>query len=249
MEKDKDLEEEVKIKKLISELKVINVTDKDAETIDRVINGDGEFHERLSRAYEANGFHLLGLLQNGTYYLTTSNKKLKSVNDLKDLKFRTIWDVYHMAFWSVVGSDPVPLKESEVYDYFQMNKIDAQESMAAFCSNNHVEKVQQWLNYTNHMLYVNQMAINVDAYRSLNPAYQKALNQAVSEAMAEVAPILKEEDSKAKAKLKKRGMKINKEDASFYEEVLALEGVQALYADIDAGTDGLATILKKELRR
>ena len=74
-------------------------------------------------------------------------------------------------------------------------------------------EVQKFLAPTNHVLYTNQLAMNKKAYESLDPAYQKALNQAVSEALKELAPKLGEIDKQNKETLEKKGMTIIKYDS------------------------------------
>ena len=53
----------------------------DGDTIDKVLNGDSEFHREMSKAYEKVGLHLLGFMQNATFRLATANKDLETLTD------------------------------------------------------------------------------------------------------------------------------------------------------------------------
>ena len=62
-------------------------------------------------------------------------------------------------------------------------------------------------------------------------------------------PLMKEIDAFHKQKLTDSGMQLIEYDNGFYERVMALDGVQAVYADIDKNqTGGLGALLMAELR-
>lgn len=216
----------------------------DGAAIDAVLNGDSEFHDALNAAYEAVGYHYLGILQSATYRLTTANVPLETLADFKGLQIRTMNNSNHMEFWSAIGAEPTPLAWAEVYVSLQNHTIDAEENAADTVVGANFHEVQKYLACTNHILYANQIAISKAAYDELAPAYQDALNQAVSEALAEMQPMLTGIDSDNKAVLEEKGMTIITYDNSFFDEVQALESVRKLNADIDAQVNGLGTLLK-----
>jgi len=220
----------------------------DGATIDKVLNGaDSAFKAQLNEAYEAADMHLLGFLQNATYRLTTANVELKDLASFKGLQIRTMENSNHMAFWSAIGAEPTPLAWAEVYFALQSGAIDAQENAADTCVGVNFQEVQKYLACTNHILYANQICINKEAYEDLDPAYQAALDQAVAEALAEMAPQLAKIDTDNKQVLKDGGMTIIEYAPEFYDEILALDGVQALYKQIDEAVGGLATTLQESL--
>lgn len=220
----------------------------DGDTIDKVLNGsDSAFRQELNSAYEAAGTHLLGILQNATYRLTTANQELKTLDDFKALQIRTMNNSNHMAFWTAIGAEPTPLAWSEVYFALQSGTIDAEENAADTIVGANLNEVQKVLACTNHILYANQMSINKEAYDALDPAYQAALNQAVSEAMAELRPQLADIDANNKKTLQDKGMTLIEYDNAFYDEILALDTVQKLYSDIDEQCGGLGTTLQDSL--
>ena len=219
----------------------------DADKIDSVLNGENDFHTALAAAYEAQGLHLLGFLQNATFRLTTSNKELNTLADFAGLQIRTMENANHMAFWEAIGAQPTPLAWAEVYVSLQNKMIDAEENAADTVVGANLNEVQKYLALTNHILYCNQICINKDCYDSLDPAYQEALNTAVANAIAYMRPQLEEIDTTNKADLESKGMTIISYEPSFYEEVLALDGVKAVYSSIDEQTNGLGTLLTTAL--
>ena len=220
----------------------------DGDKRDSVLNGDNDFHTAISAAYEENGLHLLGFLQNATYRLTTANVDLSTLESFKDLQIRTMENSNHMAFWTAIGAQPTPLAWAEVYVALQTGTIDAQENAADTCVGASFQEVQKYLACTNHILYCNQICISKEAWESLDPAYQAALEQAVTDAIAYMRPQLEQIDQENKKILTDGGMTLIEYDDGFYSEILALDGVQALYEEIDQNqVNGLGTLLQEAL--
>lgn len=219
----------------------------DGDKINEVLNGESETRAALDAAYEKAGMHLLGILQNGTYRLATANVNLQTLEDFKALQIRTMENSNHMAFWTAIGAEPTPLAWAEVYFALQSGTIDAQENAADTIVGANLSEVQSCLACTNHILYANQLNINKASWDALDPAYQAALEQAVSEAMEEMRTQLTEIDSENKKLLEDGGMNIINYEAAFFDEILALDGVQTLYSQINDSTNGLAQILQDEL--
>ena len=220
----------------------------DGDKIDSVLNGDNDFNAALNEAYEAADLHLLGFLQNATYRLTTTTKaNVATLADFKNLQIRTMDNPNHMDFWIAIGAQPTPIAWPEVYDSLRNGTIDAQENAADTCVGANFQEVQQYLACTNHILYCNQICISQEAWDALDPAYQAALEQAVSEAIAYMRPQLEEIDQANKQTLIDGGMTLIEYEPAFYEEILALDGVQELYTQIDADVNGLGTLLQEAL--
>lgn len=222
----------------------------DGDKIDSVLNGENEFRKKLSEAYEDKGLHLLGFLQNATYRLTTADRSLETLDDFKGLRIRTMENDNQEAFWTALGADPVPLAWAEVYNALRDGSIEAQENAADTCFGASLQDVQKYLAFTDHILYCNQICINKETWDSLDPYYQGVIGQAVSEAIEYMRPLLEQVDIYHKEKLEESGMTLISYDDAFYDSILALDGVKALYDDIDKNqVNGLGTSLVEELNR
>ena len=221
----------------------------DGDTIDSVLNGENGFSAAIGEAYNRAGLELLGFLQNATYRLTTANIELKTVEDFKALQIRTMENVNHMTFWTAIGAEPTPLPWPELYIALQNGTVDAQENAADTCAGANFHEVQKYLACTNHILYCNQISINKEAYDSLPEAYREALDKAVADAIAEMRPELEQIDRDNKQKLTDGGMQLIEYDDAFYDEILNLDGVKALYRTIDdEQVNGLGTLLMESLK-
>lgn len=221
----------------------------DAEQIETVLNGDNEFTQGLQESCNEAGFQLLGWLQDGTYRQTTSNKALNTLEDFKGFQIRTMENTNHMAFWSALGAEPTPLAFAEVYFALQNGTVDGQENAVDTSVGSSFQEVQDYLCMTNHILYANNLTINKECWDGLDPAYQEALMQAVSEATDTIKPQITELETTNIGVFEDAGAQIIEYDDSFFEQVLALDGVQQLYADISSQTGGLSDTMVAELEK
>lgn len=220
-----------------------------ADQIETVLNGDNEFTQGLQASFEEAGLHNLGFLQNGTFRETTSNKALNTIEEFSALQIRTMENSNHMAFWQAIGAEPTPLAWAEVYFALQNGTVDAQENAIDTCAGSSLQEVQDYLCMTNHILYANNISINKEAWDSLDPAYQEALTQAISQAIDVMKPKMLEMQDQQLQTLTDGGMEVIEYDQSFFDGILANEQVQALYTDISGQTDGLSDTLVAELQK
>lgn len=221
----------------------------DPEDIEQTLNGDNEFTNKLQNAYGDVGFYNLGFLQNGTFRQTTSNKELKTLDDFKGFQIRTMENSNHMAFWQAIGAEPTPLAFSEVYFALQNGTVDGQENANDTTVGSNLQEVQKYLCKTNHILYSYGMSINKDRWDSLDPAYQEAITQAVNETKDKIRTQLADLDANNEQAMVNEGLEVIEYDSNFVDQVLALQGVQDLYSNINNQTNGLSEILINELKK
>ena len=146
-----------------------------------------------------------------------------------------------------MGAEPTPLAFSEVYFALQNGTVDGQENAADTIVGASLQEVQKYLAKTNHILYTYNMSINKDFWEGLDPAYQNAITQAISESAGEIKGQLKSLDEDSIQTIKDAGATIIEYDDDFYDSILALEGVKNLQADISNQTNGLSDKLIAEL--
>lgn len=224
-------------------------TNYDGSQINEVVNGDNDFTNGLQTSFEEAGLHNLGWLQNTTYRETTSNKPLNTIDDFKALQIRTMENANHMAFWRAIGAEPTPLAWAEVYFALQNGTVDAQENGIDTCAGASLQEVQKYLAMTNHIIYINNMSINKEAWDSLDPAYQDALNQAFQQSVEVMQPKMIELQEQQIKTLTDGGMEVVEYDQSFFDNILANNDVQALYKDISSQTNGLSDTMLAELEK
>ncbi len=210
----------------------------DAATIDKVINADNEFTQALNASSEKAGLVNLGFVQDATYRFVTSNKEVKTLADYKGLKIRTMQNANAMAFWEALGAEPTPMTFSEVYISLQNGLIEAQENPADTIVGGSLQEVQKYMAYTNHSLSTYELFCNKDAWDALDPAYQDALKEAIAQATQTVQAAQTADFEKCVGVMKDAGMEEITYEQDFFDEIMALDGVQKVYSDISKQSNG-----------
>ena len=67
----------------------------------------------MEKVYQKGGYKLLGYADQGFRVMST-NKNVKSINDFKGQKIRTMENSYHLKFWKTLGANPTPMTFSEI---------------------------------------------------------------------------------------------------------------------------------------
>ena len=172
----------------------------------------------------------------------TSNKPIKSVDDVKGLKMRVPNVPIFMQFWRGVGAQPTPMAFGEVFTSLQTGVIDAQENPLALIKSASFFEVQKYVNRTEHVRSWIYLAIGQKSYNKLNADQKAALQEAAKRAQTYERQLYLADEQKLEAELKAKGMTFVETDQSGFakkakEAVLASSKeelkpiIQKLYAD------------------
>lgn len=157
---------------------------------------DGELGQYLSDSLEAAcGLICLGYGESGMRQLSTGSKKVTSPADLSGMKIRVLENKYHLATFEALGANPTPMAFSEVYTALQMNQIDGQDNPITITCTNKFYEVQKIYTLTEHLFCGNCVVVNAEWFRSLPEDYQKALEEAVDDMIAEQRRLIDENET------------------------------------------------------
>jgi tripartite ATP-independent transporter DctP family solute receptor len=93
---------------------------------------------------------VLGHFERGARELT-SNKPIKTPDDIKGFIIRVPASPIHVAAWEAVGAKPTPMAFAEVFTSLQQHTIDGQENPLAMIKTGTFQEVQKYLNRTDHL--------------------------------------------------------------------------------------------------
>ena len=156
---------------------------------------DKNFNSLFCKEFEKAGYKLV-MTAPQSFRCLTSNKKIAGINDLKGMTLRTMDNANHIAFWKELGVNATPLAFSEVYMSLQQGLLDAQENPYQTIYASKFYEVQKYITNSNHILQLNTVTMGLKKYNSLDPAYQKLIN----EVMTEVSKIANNEAVKSDKK-------------------------------------------------
>ena len=131
---------------------------------------------------EEMGLKGLALWENGFRNVTTNNKEINSLADLKGLKLRTMDNAIHLAAWKAMGANPTPMAFSEVFTALQQGTVDGQENPYGIIVGNKFEEVEKFAVETRHSFTPYYVVMNLDRWNSLTAEQQDAITRAMAEA-------------------------------------------------------------------
>ncbi len=150
---------------------------KDRDGVYRVL--DGKIGEGLLDSLDRVGIKGLGYWENGFRQLTNSKKAIKSPEDLKGMKMRTMENDVHIAAWKEIGANPAPLAFGELFTALQQGTFDAQEGPINLFYDMKFNEVQKHISKTNHVYSPWPLLINPDVYNRLSDEDKKVLEEVV----------------------------------------------------------------------
>ena len=134
-----------------------------------VMDRDSAFGQKLSADIEKKtGLKVLGLLDSGGYFaITNSRQPIKTLDDMKGLRIRTMTLPTHEAIISSLGGKPTPLPWPEVYTALQTGVADGQMNPIPIIAFAKFDEVQKYVTLTQHIITPYVWFINKDFYDSL----------------------------------------------------------------------------------
>lgn len=107
----------------------------------------------------------------------SSNVKIQSPEDFKDMSIRCAENKYYMEFYRNLGCSPTPLAYSELFMALQQGLVDAQDNPLSVVIAAKFHEVQDYYIDINAISYVFPVLINKAYYDSLDPRYQELLTE------------------------------------------------------------------------
>lgn len=170
---------------------------KDRPGVYRVL--DGAIGQGLLDSLNKVGIQGVGYWENGFRQLTNSKKAIKSPDDLKGMKMRTMENEVHIAAWKAIGSNPAPLAFGELFTALQQGTFDAQEGPINLFYDMKFQEVQKFITKTNHVYSPFVVLLNPNVYKRFSEEDKKIFATAFNNAKAYQRDLAQKADAKAEA--------------------------------------------------
>jgi tripartite ATP-independent transporter DctP family solute receptor len=121
---------------------------KDRDHMRRV---QGEMMGTFQDAANAQGYHIVGLAENGFRHITNNVRPINQPGDLDGVKLRTPNGAWRVKMFQEYGANPTPMSFSEVFTALQTGTIDGQENPYAQIASAKFQEVQKYLSITGHV--------------------------------------------------------------------------------------------------
>lgn len=146
---------------------------------------DGPFGDKLMADIEAKtDLKILGFGDSGGFFAITNSKhQVKTPEDMKGLKIRTMGLDTHKELIESLGGEPAAIAWTEVYTALQTGVADGQMNPVPIIAFARFDEVQKYLSLTNHLFAPYVWAVNKGFWDSLTPEEQGVVQAAAKSAI------------------------------------------------------------------
>jgi len=169
---------------------------------------DGPIGQELLQKFPSKGIVALAWGENGFRHMTNNRRQVLVPDDLKGLKMRTMENPVHMQAYKAFGIIPTPMAFTEVFTALQQGTVDGQENPLSVISAAKFDQVQKYLTLTGHVYSPALILMSKQVYDKLSTADKQAFAEAAKEAVKANRARIDEDERKAVADLRAKGMVI-----------------------------------------
>ena len=171
-----------------------------------VLNGPAG--DEMLGKLENQGLVGLGWLENGVRHVTNNVRPIRSPEDLKGVKLRTMKVPAHVDTFQALGANPTPMNFGEVYSALQQGVIDGQENPVALIDSQRFYEVQKHVSLTSHVFTTYIPVISGAFFNSLSADDQSLLQNSMHKAAEYQQELVNGEESAQLEKIKKAGVNV-----------------------------------------
>lgn len=182
---------------------------------------DGPVGQELLEDCRASDLVCLAWSENGFRHLTNSVRPVRTPEDLKALKVRTMENPVHIRAFEAAGMEPTPMAFPELFTALQQGTVDGQENPIPVITSANFQEVQKYLTLTGHVYSPAVVIASPFVWDGLSDEekgwFEEAAAASVEATRAEVARVEKE----GVAQLQAAGMEVvtDIDKAAFQEAV------------------------------
>lgn len=201
---------------------------------------DSEIGKGLNPHFEKRGFHSLGFGDVGLRHILTVEKEIKSIDDIKGLKIRTMGNPAHLAAFKAFGANPLPMAYGELYTALEQKVIDGAEAANInYDSKKFYEPAPNWAQ-VGWINLVGYTVLSKKLYDSMSKEYQQIIDDAAQKMNDLERKLYREKDEGMLPELEKLGVKVTYPDRQPF-----MDASQKVYEEYAAKIPGgMATIEK-----
>lgn len=169
---------------------------------------DGQVGQDLLKAMQAKGLVGLAWTENGFRHMTNSKRAIRSADDARGLKMRTMENKVHMDGYKTFGILPTPMPFPELFTALQQGTVDGQENPIPVILAAKFSQVQKHLSLTGHVYSPAVIILSPNVWNKLSAAEKTVFQEAGKKAAAAQRKRVNDDENNGIAQLEKDGMQV-----------------------------------------
>jgi len=143
---------------------------------------DGAPGDAVRKLFTEKGIVLLCYWESGLRHVSNSRGPIRTPEDMKGLKIRTVVSTTQQKTWESFGAIPMAIDMNEVFTALQQGTVDAQENTLAQIVSTKMYEVQKYLSLTGHAYTPMPFGISRLTWEKLDESQKNAVQKASEEA-------------------------------------------------------------------
>ena len=169
---------------------------------------DGPVGQDLLKAMQAKGLIGMAWTENGFRHMTNSKRPIRSADDARGLKMRTMENKVHMDGYKTFGILPTPMPFPELFTALQQGTVDGQENPIPVILAAKFSQVQKHLSLTGHVYSPAVIILTPSVWNKLSAADKNVFLEAGKKAAAAQRKRVNDAENNGIAQLEKDGMQV-----------------------------------------
>lgn len=169
---------------------------------------DSDVYPQLLSEGDKVGLTILSLAARGFRNVTTNDKPIRTLADIKGLKLRVIESTVYVDTFTAFGANPQAMSFGEVFTALQQGTIEGHENSYLVIWEEKVQEVQNTISETKHMFAFFDMVIGTEVLNGMTPELQEIIRTAALEAGLEESKAEQASEDKVKDDLRGVGVTI-----------------------------------------
>lgn len=151
---------------------------------------------------------IFGAYDIGYYGILNNTHPIEEPSDLQGLTLRTPQSSMYMDLVEVLGGNPSPITQAEVYSALQQGTIDGLMTTLPLMHDYQYHELGKFITETAHSYVPYVMTMNGDFYHHLPPELQEAVEEAAEEMIDWSIKYVEEEEAEAMKKMEEDGSEV-----------------------------------------
>ncbi|WP_347551429.1 TRAP transporter substrate-binding protein [Pseudalkalibacillus hwajinpoensis] len=188
------------------------------ETLKELAKSDA--YKEIEKEADAQGLKLFSeaVWWVGDRHVTTKEKPVETLADMKGLKIRTPDAAAHTEPFKAMGANVTPMNITEVYYSLKTGAIEAQENSINQIYTNNFHEVQKYVNLTGHMTQNELPVLNKKWFDGLTEDQKSIIETAMFDAGVYMSELQLKQNEEELEILKENGMEVINTDLKEFKE-------------------------------
>ncbi|KAF0674673.1 TRAP transporter substrate-binding protein [Profundibacterium mesophilum] len=198
--------------------------------------------DKFQGAAESNGYHIVGLAENGFRHITNNIRPVNVPADLDGIKLRTPNGTWRVKMFKEYGANPTPMAFSDVFTALQTGVIDGQENPYAQIASAKFQEVQKYLSITGHVYTPAYILTSKKAWEGWPEEVRGTLSDCAAQTQDFTYEKAAELEVELLAVIEEAGVEVNEADKDAF-----IEASKPIYDGFGSEVDGGAEMIEQVL--